>query len=235
MNDRMTSGSDPLDVVLGGGLPRNAIVLVMGAPGAGKTIVAQQWVFANATPERPALYLSTVSEPLEKVLRYGQTLSFFDPTAVGRSIWYEDLGTTLRDDGLRGVLDRVRELIRVRQPAMIVIDSFKAMHPYATRSDPFRPFLHDLAGMLSAFPATSLWVGEYQEDEIQRSPEFAVADATTLLLTSANLTEAAFETNLELGVVLRGGRQPRRLAEKVRWLVESGTIQEVNGDTKESQ
>lgn len=92
MIDRMTSGSDPLDVVLGGGLPRNAIVLVMGPPGAGKTLVAQQWVFANATPERPALYLSTVSEPLEKILRYGQTLSFFDPKEVGRSVWYEDLG-----------------------------------------------------------------------------------------------------------------------------------------------
>lgn len=92
MNDRMTSGSDLLDVVLGGGLPRDAIILVMGAPGAGKTIFAQQWVFANATPERSALYLSTVSEPLEKILRYGQTLSFFDPSAVGHSVWYEDLG-----------------------------------------------------------------------------------------------------------------------------------------------
>ena len=215
MNDRMTSGSDALDVVLGGGLPRNAIILVMGAPGAGKTIMAQQWVFANATPERPALYLSTVSEPLEKLLRYGQTLSFFDPKAVGRSVWYEDLGGILRDHGLHGVLVRVRELIRVRQPAMIVIDSFKAMHPYAGRNGGFRPFLHDLAGMLSAFPATSVWVGEYEEDEIQRSPEFAVADAIIALknVHSAERTSRALQVHKLRGGGFLAGTHSYRLSE----------------------
>jgi circadian clock protein KaiC len=211
----MTSGSDPLDIVLGGGLPRDAIVLVMGAPGAGKTIFAQQWVFANATPERSALYLSTVSEPLEKILRYGQTLSFFDPAAVGRSVWYEDLGGVLRDHGLAGVLERVRELIRSRQPAMIVIDSFKAMHPYASSGGAFRPFLHDLAGMLSAFPATSLWVGEYQEDEIQRSPEFAVADAIIALKSvhSAERTSRALQVHKLRGGGFLAGTHSYRLSE----------------------
>jgi len=70
MIDRLSSGSDRLDAVLGGGLQRNGIVLIGGNPGSGKTILAQQYVFHNATPDRPALYLSTVSEPLEKILRY---------------------------------------------------------------------------------------------------------------------------------------------------------------------
>ncbi|GAA1634527.1 serine/threonine protein kinase [Kribbella alba] len=181
MIERITSGSEPLDLVLGGGLPRDAIIMLVGAPGSGKTILAQQWVFANATPERPALYLTTVSEPLEKILRYGQTMSFFDQRAVGHSVHYEDLGATLRDHGLRGVLERLRDLIREQQPMMIVIDSFRAMHPYADRSSGFRRFLHDLAGMLSAVPVTTLWVGEYEEDDIARDPEFAVADAIVAL------------------------------------------------------
>jgi circadian clock protein KaiC len=181
MIERITSGSQALDVVLGGGLPRDAIVMLVGAPGSGKTILAQQWVFANASPERPALYLTTVSEPLEKILRYGQTMAFFDQKAVGRSVYYEDLGVTLRDHGLRGVLDRLRDLIREQQPMMVVIDSFRAMHPYADRSSGFRRFLHDLAGMLSAVPVTCLWVGEYEEADIPRDPEFAVADAIVAL------------------------------------------------------
>ena len=45
-------------------------------PGSGKTILAQQYVFHNASTDRPAVYLTTVSEPLEKVLRYGQSLDF---------------------------------------------------------------------------------------------------------------------------------------------------------------
>jgi circadian clock protein KaiC len=202
MTDRMTSGSGPLDVVLGGGLPRDAITLLIGAPGSGKTILAQQWVFANACPERPALYLTTVSEPLEKLLRYGQTLSFFDVKAVGRSVWYEDLGVTLRDHGLKGVLERMRDLIRERQPVMIVIDSFKAMHPYAERNSGFRRFLHELAGMLTAFPVTSLWVGEYEDEDIRHAPEFAVADAIIALGTVQSGERSARSLHVHK---LRGG------------------------------
>jgi circadian clock protein KaiC len=191
-----------MDAVLGGGLPRDGIILVIGLPGAGKTIMAQQCVFANASPERPALYLSTVSEPLEKILRYGQTLSFFDPTAVGRSVHYEDLGSVLHEHGLAGVLDRIRSLIRERRPGLIVIDSFKALHPYAESSSDFRRVLHHLAGMLSAYPVTSLWVGEYGLDEVAVAPEFAVADAIIAL----GSLRAGERTSRGLQVVkLRGG------------------------------
>ena len=64
---RLASGNQQLDAILGGGFPAHAINLVVGPPGSGKTILAQQYVFHNASPERPAVYLTTVSEPLEKV------------------------------------------------------------------------------------------------------------------------------------------------------------------------
>lgn len=181
MSDRVSSGSGRLDEVLGGGLPSNGINLVIGLPGSGKTILAQQYAFHNATPERPALYLSTVSEPLEKILRYGQTLSFFDRAIIGTAVVYQDLGGVLNEHGLPGVLARIAELLKERRPGMIIIDSFKALHPYAKTDEDFRRFLHDLAGRLSAFPATSFWVGEYGYEEIARSAEFAVADAIVSL------------------------------------------------------
>jgi hypothetical protein len=62
---------------------------------------------AGGSPERPAVYLTTVSEPLEKVLRYGQTMAFFDPAAVGRAVFYEDVGELLGTQGLSGVLERI--------------------------------------------------------------------------------------------------------------------------------
>ena len=40
VSDRLLSGHDALDAVLGGGLPANAISLLMGLPGTGKTIIA---------------------------------------------------------------------------------------------------------------------------------------------------------------------------------------------------
>ena len=183
MSARLSCGEPRLDAVLGGGLPANAINMLVGLPGTGKTILAQQYVFENATLERPALYLSTVSEPFDKILRYGQTLGFFDPKAVGHSVFYDDLGTILNERGLDGVVAQVSALLKERRPGIVVIDSFKALSAYADAVE-FRRFLHDFAGHLSAFPASSFWLGEYGEDEIAAAPEFAVADAIISLATT---------------------------------------------------
>jgi circadian clock protein KaiC len=201
MSERLSSGHARLDGLLGGGLPANAINVLIGLPGAGKTILAQQYVFANATPERPALYLSTVSEPLEKIIRYGQTLEFFSPQAVGRAVFYEDLGAALNEDGLEAVAVRIDQLIRDHKPGVIVIDSFKALSAYAEASD-FRRFLHELAGRLTAFPTSCFWVGEYAEDAIANAPEFAVAD--TVISLSA-IRSGDRETRTLRVLKLRGG------------------------------
>jgi circadian clock protein KaiC len=172
-----------LDAVLGGGLPANALNMIIGLPGSGKTILAEQFMFHNASPQRPGVYLSTVSEPLEKILRYGQRLGFFDAEAIGTRLFFEDLGQTLNDNGLDDVLARLRALLIDRRPSVIVIDSFKALSAYATTPRAFRQFLHELAGLLTALPATAFWVGEYSRDEVASAPEFAVADGIISLTT----------------------------------------------------
>lgn len=184
MNGRLPSGHPRLDAVLGGGLPAPAITVVAGLPGTGKTILAQQYVFANATPERPAVYVSTVSEPFDKIVRFGQTLSFFDPKAVGRSVFYEDCAPALDADGLAGLTDWLDALLKRRRPGLLVVDSFKALHAYARDTGAFRAFLHELAGRLTALPVSVFWVGEYDPAELATEPEFAVADAILRLSTS---------------------------------------------------
>jgi hypothetical protein len=119
------------------------VIEELAIPGTGKTILAQQYLFANATLARPALYLATVSEPFDKILRYGQSLRFFDPEAVGQSVFYEDLGLALNERGLAGVLEQVTALIKERRPGILVIDSFKALSAYAEAAE-FRRFIHDL-------------------------------------------------------------------------------------------
>ena len=213
MSDRLLSGHEPLDAVLDGGLPGSAITLIVGRPGSGKTILAQQYVFRNGRPDRPAVYFSTVSEPLEKIVRFGQSLEFFDPAAIGTSVFYEDLGTILNRDGLPGVVEQIGRAIRERRPAVIVIDSFKALQAYADGYGEFRKFLHELVGRLGAFPVASLWVGEYEETEIPAMAEFAVADAIfALTAEQIGQREARFLQVKKLrGSGFRSGQHAYRL------------------------
>ena len=182
MAERLKSGDEGLDTILGGGLPSNGINLVIGLPGSGKTILSQQFVFAGATEERPAIYFSTVSEPFEKMLRYGQTLSFFDRQAIGRSVYYEDLGGVVGGEtGLSGVTERIGALLSERRPGIIAIDSFKALAAFSDDAQSFRGFLHSLAALLTAFPVTAFWIGEYSDEETRAAPEAAVADGIITL------------------------------------------------------
>ena len=199
--DRLSAGNARIDEVLGGGLPANAINLVIGAPGSGKTILSQQYVFHNATTERPALYLSTVSEPFDKILRYGQAMTFFDPKAVGSSVLYEDLGSALRNGGLDAVLTAIDRLTKEYRPGIVVIDSFKALGAFAENEADFRRFLHDLAGRLSALAASSFWVGEYSRESAVGAAEFAVADSIIALITKRTLER---ETRVLQVLKLRG-------------------------------
>ena len=53
----------------------------------------------------------------------------------------------------------------------------------------------------------------------------AVADSRTAFLTSANLTEAALERNMELGVLIRSGNVPSSIERLVDALLDSGELQ----------
>lgn len=53
----------------------------------------------------------------------------------------------------------------------------------------------------------------------------AVADSELMFVTSANLTDAALERNLEVGVIVRGGSEPRRLTARFEALVDMGIVE----------
>jgi circadian clock protein KaiC len=215
MPERFSSGNRRLDAVLGGGLPANALNMIVGLPGSGKTILAEQFMFHNASAERPGIYLSTVSEPLDKILRYGQGLGFFDAEAIGTRVFFDDLGQTINHGSLDDVLGYVRTLITERRPGVIAIDSFKALSTYAASPQAFRQFLHELAGILTALPTTTFWVGEYGRDEMATAPEFAVADAIISLSTRREAERAV--RHLEVlklrGTGFMSGEHAYRIAE----------------------
>jgi circadian clock protein KaiC len=190
---KIPTGCTGLDEVLFGGIPANTITVLMGAPGTGKTILAEQLAFANATPESPALYLTTLSEPLDKFIAHGQTYEFFEPARVGESVFYEDLGLVVRDRGISKLAEAVTELLASHTPSLVFIDSFKALNELLTDPVEQRTVVYDLASVLSAYDCTSFLVGEYSNDMMTELPEFAIGDVVLHMIKHApNIREQRF-------------------------------------------
>jgi circadian clock protein KaiC len=179
--DRVTTGTAAGDAVLGGGFPANTINIVMGQPGTGKTIFVEQILFANAGQDRPVLYLTTLSEPMAKVVRFVQAFEFYDETRLGTSVLYDDVGTELAEEGIAALLPRLKSAIKELKPAVIVVDSFRALHDLATSVVEVRRMVHELTGLLTAYDTTAFLIGEYHQEDIRRYPEFAVADGVVEL------------------------------------------------------
>ncbi len=174
--ERISTGNQELDYILCGGFPRSSINIILGRPGSGKTILAQQIAFANAGADRPVLYLSTLSEPLSKIVTYLQEFSFADIGMIGSGVIYESLTEDLSKEP-SSLADIMLELLKQYRPSVIVIDSFKAIADLMPDVQSWRRVVFELAGVLTAYDATSFWVGEYGTLEDPGRVEFAIADS----------------------------------------------------------
>jgi circadian clock protein KaiC len=174
--ERLSTGNPEIDRIVGGGFPLHSINIVTGHPGTGKTILAEQIAFHNASAERPVLYLSTLSEPLAKMVRYLEGYAFYDEAKLGTSVFYEEIGKDLITNGIEGLTECVARAIKTASPRIIIVDSFKAVHELSESVQYTRKALYALVGLLTAYDTTTFLVGEYQEEDAARCPEFAMAD-----------------------------------------------------------
>jgi circadian clock protein KaiC len=201
----LSSGVPGLDAVLGGGLPEFSFNMVAGAPGTGKTTLAQQIMFANATPEAPGLYFTVLGEPTVKMLRYQQQFGFFRPEVVGSAVHYVNVSEEVLSGDLGAVLARMIVEVERLSPALVVVDSFRSIRlgggdgggigvdeadadPDASapkRGMSLEQFVQQLALVLTSWEVTSLLIGEYTEQE-QRYPVFTIADGIFWLMQSTD-------------------------------------------------
>jgi circadian clock protein KaiC len=183
---RLSSGVPGLDEVLGGGLPELSFNLLGGPPGSGKTTLAHQMMFAMASPERPALYLTVLGEPPLKMLRYQQQFEFFDIAAVGSFVHF----VNLTDDTVAGDLDallrHIANEVETRRAAFVFVDSFRSMI-VSSKNDGkstqgSRMFVQRLGMLMTSWRATTFLLGEFTEPD--GSLVFTVADGLIWLRQS---------------------------------------------------
>ena len=184
---QLPTGVAGLDEILGGGLPEYSFNIIAGAPGCGKTTLAHQIMFANATPERPAIYFTVLGEPAIKMLRYQQQYSFFDQAKLDGAIRFVNLSQLVLDHDLGAVLDAIVKELETSNASIVVVDSFRTVVRKAqatTGEVELQGFVQRLALHLTSWQATTFLIGEYTEGEIRDNPVFTVADGLFWLYQS---------------------------------------------------
>ena len=202
------SGVPGLDAVLGGGLPEYSFNLIAGAPGSGKTTLAHQIMFANATVDVPALYFTVLGEPTLKVLRYQRQFTFFDPELAGSAIQFVNLSAEVMERNLGEVLRRIVSETERAKPGIVVVDSFRTITGQQGSSGPgvtfdLDIFVQRLALHLTTWEVTSFLLGEYTAEE-RRNPVFTVADGIIWLSQATDRNSVV----RKLQVVKTRGRAP---------------------------
>jgi len=185
--NRLKTGVQGLDEVLGGGLPEFSFNLLAGPPGSGKTTLAHQIMFALATPERPALYFTVLGEPPLKMLRYQQQFDFFDLDKLNSSIRFINLADDLAAGDLSKVLARIVGEVETHEPGLVFVDSFRSVilanqgegHSFIS----LQKFIQELGVLLTSWQATTFLIGEYFT-ETDPNPVFTVSDGLIWLRQS---------------------------------------------------
>lgn len=176
---QIPSGVRGLDEILGGGIPEYSFNIIAGSPGCGKTTLAHQILFANATEKGPALYFTVLGEPAMKMLRYQQQYTFFDEARLGRAIRFINLADVVLQQDLDAVYAEIVKQVAAVGPRLVVVDSFRTVVRMATTGASelaMQSFIQRLAQFLTSWEATTFLVGEYVMEEIRDNPIFTIAD-----------------------------------------------------------
>ncbi|MDX9972341.1 MAG: ATPase domain-containing protein [FCB group bacterium] len=184
---KLPTGVPGMDEILGGGLPEYSFNIIAGSPGTGKTTLAHQIIFANATPEKPVLYFTVLGEPAVKMLRYQQQYRFFDAEKLNTAIRFINLSQVVLDKDLSAVMDEIAREVEATRPAIVVVDSFRTVLrkvPAVANEMELQGFVQRLALHLTSWQATTFLIGEYGEGEMRDNPIFTVADGLIWLYQS---------------------------------------------------
>jgi len=178
-----------LDAIFHGGIPRGSLVAISGAPGSGKTILAQQICFHNATPKDRVLYFGTLSEPTAKLLRNLTQFTFFRPEKLGPSVEFVDLGEISKIEAISTAAALITAHLKRVKPTIIVIDSFKVFDDLARSRKELRSFGYEIAVTLMAWEATTFLLGEFGPQDYSTNPLFSIVDGLCMMSQRESMGE----------------------------------------------
>lgn len=180
---RLTTGSKPLDKLLGGGLETQTITEFYGEYGSGKSQLCHQLcVNVQLPPERgglngAALYIDTENTfRTERIVQMARHLGL-DPEQVAKNIVYAEAYTS---DHQMFLLDNADEVIKENNVKLIIVDSLTShfrseyigRETLAPRQQRLNKHMHKLIRLARAFNAAAVVT-----NQVMAKPDVFFGDA----------------------------------------------------------
>ncbi len=210
---RMPTGIGGLDTILKGGFLKGGLYIVQGAPGTGKTTLANQICFNHAAAGGKALYTTLLAEYHARMMQHLGSMSFFDVTKIPDKIKYLNGFSILRAHGYEGLRDTLRREIVAHKATVLILDGFATAQRRVSDTLDFNAFVHDLQGVATATDCTMFLLTSAVS--VRETPEYTMVDG--ILELKDQLIDWSAESTLQV-VKLRGsshlrGRHAFRITE----------------------
>ncbi len=198
-SSRVKSGIPGLDALLDGGFPAGKIVLILGEPGTGKTILCSQYLHWGASQgDEKGVYVG-LNEPKPRFMAEMSALgmdfanlekddrfAYVDATEVRRIPEQAKVGRIPvggRELGLVNLIDLVQEGIDKLSPRRVVVDSISDLVFRFPNIEERRPAVLDIVEVLQSTGTTCLLTSELPSTGVDRilQPEEYLAEGVILL------------------------------------------------------
>ncbi len=177
------TGVPNLDLILGGGILREDVILIMGLAGTGKTTLCLQMLFATAAAGENVIYVSTVSEPAQRLLRHVRSFSFYDESLIGQRVFLLNAYPLIKQS-LSAVSDALVRSVQEHQASVVAIDGLMSFHDLHPNRTEVRTFIYDLGATLGAYQCTTIVTSSAVAAAAEHEfPEFTMADGIIVLET----------------------------------------------------
>ncbi|MDP9347529.1 MAG: AAA family ATPase, partial [Gemmatimonadota bacterium] len=174
---QLPTGVPGLDRLLNGGLRQGGLHVVLGGPGAGKSVLAHQIGASFIRAGGKVLYLTALVETHQTLIAQARTFGFFDPAFVPGSFYYASLYPMLATGGLPAVREEISRLVAHHGPSLVVLDGVHALKVAAEGPLDYQRFMHEMEAQSAVTGMTTLLLAHPPEGGIASDPTFTIADA----------------------------------------------------------
>lgn len=172
---RIPTGVLGLDAVLDGGFLQGGTYIVAGMPGTGKTILGNQICFHHVAQGGRVVYVTLLAETHGRMLAHLRGMAFFSEEPLASALHYVSAYRVLTQEGLKGLLELLRQLIREHRASMLVLDGLVSASASAPNELAFKEFVHELNTLVSVIGCTTfLLTNGHSPEDVH--PEHTMVD-----------------------------------------------------------